>query len=243
MSDAPPAASANLLSSHHDQLWSPRDPASTQTDQFRRHINARHSLDLQTYEDLWAWSISHTGTFWSEVWDWEGVIGEKGPGPYVDEKATPRDNPRWFEGASLNWAENQLRHAREHPDDIAIVQIFEACPGWEPGKRVVSQKELYALVGKAQRAMKREGVVQGDTVAFWGGNCLVSASALRCLILLTMGCIGRVVVKSLTPSFRKPSSLSLQLPRSEQSSPLPQPTLGSTASSSVCSRSVPNYSS
>jgi acetoacetyl-CoA synthetase len=191
MPDAPLAASSNLLSSHHDQLWSPRDPASSQTDQFRRHINARHSLDLRTYEDLWAWSVSHTGTFWSEVWDWD-----KGPGQYVDYKATPRDNPRWFEGASLNWAENQLRHARGHLDDIAIVQISEACPGWEPGKKVVSQKELYALVGKAQRAMKREGVVQGDTVAFWGGNCLVSASAFRCLIPHphTVECVGCVAV-------------------------------------------------
>jgi acetoacetyl-CoA synthetase len=27
----------------------------------------------------------------------------------VDEGATPSDNPAWFPGAKLNWAQNQLR--------------------------------------------------------------------------------------------------------------------------------------
>jgi acetoacetyl-CoA synthetase len=169
-----PAASKSLQRTESHLLWTPSSPSTTQTSLFRESINTKYSLNLSTYSDLWEWSISHRAEFWSELWDWENVIGTKGPAPYVDEEATPEGNPWWFEGAEVNWAENQLRHHKSNPGDVAVIQISERCEGYEPGKRVVSWRELYGLVGRAQRAMKREGVVKGDTVAFWGGNCLVS---------------------------------------------------------------------
>ncbi|ORY35379.1 hypothetical protein BCR39DRAFT_555534 [Naematelia encephala] len=160
-------------------LWEPSDPSSTQTERFRRYINGTHQLDLKTYEDLWRWSISRRGDFWSEVWDWHSVIGDKGgSGPYVDESARPADNPRWFDGSSLNWAENQLRHHLDHPNDIAIIQTSEPCPGYDPSPRKVTQKELYELVGQVQRGMKAAGVTRGDRIAFWGGTCLEAVTVL-----------------------------------------------------------------
>lgn len=92
---------------------------------------------------------------------------------YVDKKATPRDNPAWFPNAKLNWAENQLRNVATHPDDIAIIDTVEPCPGYAPGPRRVTQKELYNLVAKAQAAMKAAGLKQGHRVAYWGGNRIV----------------------------------------------------------------------
>lgn len=41
----------------------------------------------------------------------------------VDESAKPADNPAWFEDAQLNWAENQLRHAKTRPEAIALIQL------------------------------------------------------------------------------------------------------------------------
>lgn len=92
---------------------------------------------------------------------------------YVDPKATPRDNPAWFPNAKLNWAENQLRNAATHPDDIAIIDTIEPCPGYAPGPRRVTQKELYNMVAKTQTAMKAAGLKAGHRVAYWGGNRLV----------------------------------------------------------------------
>lgn len=105
------------------------------------------------------------------------MIGEKGS-KTVDEKATPGDNPEWFSEASLNWAENQLRYAEDpsRKDQVAIIQGQEGAPGvdFNPERKQISWVELKKSVGKLQRSMKAMGVKKGDTVAFWGGNCMVS---------------------------------------------------------------------
>jgi acetoacetyl-CoA synthetase len=159
-------------------LWTPTDPSSSQTERFRERVNEKHNLSLETYEQLWEWSCSNRGSFWSEVWDYEQVIGIKGSGPYVDEPARPSQNPSWFPDASLNWAENQLRHHKAHPDDIALIQISESCSGWTPTQRKVNQRELYTLVGKVQRSMRDSGLEKGDRVAYWGGNTLEAVVVL-----------------------------------------------------------------
>ena len=40
----------------------------------------------------------------------------------VDGNAAPSDNPAWFPGAKLNWAENQLRC---RSNKVAMVQASE----------------------------------------------------------------------------------------------------------------------
>lgn len=170
-----------------DLLWTPSDPSSSQTAQFREKVNADHSLNLSSYEDLWRWSCAHLSDFWSDVWDYENVIGSRGSGAVVDETASPSANPVWFPDASLNWAENQLRHHSTHPDDIALIQTSEPCPNNTPSPMRITQSELYHLVGRTQRAMEASGVVKGDRVAFWGGNCAESV-----IILLATSSLGAI---------------------------------------------------
>jgi acetoacetyl-CoA synthetase len=159
-------------------LWTPKNASTSQTTLFRKRINEKYNLSLTSYEQLWEWSCSNRGSFWSEVWDFENVIGTKGQEPYVNESARPSSNPTWFSDASLNWAENQLRHHLTHPDDIALIQISEPCPGWTPPTKRVTQRELYTLVGQLQRSMKASGLKKGDRVAYWGGNTLEAVVVL-----------------------------------------------------------------
>ena len=168
-------------------LWTPSQPDSTQTARFREAVNNKYGLALKTYEDLHTWSIDHRADFWDSVWDFEEVIGTKGSGRVVDESARPRDNPVWFEGAELNWAENQLRHAKTHPDDIAIIQTSEPCEVYSPAPKRVTQRELVQLVGAAQRAMEGAGLGKGDRVAWYGGNCLEAV-----VVLLAAASLGAV---------------------------------------------------
>ncbi|KAK8854913.1 acetoacetate-CoA ligase [Kwoniella newhampshirensis] len=174
-----------------DLLWTPSDPASSQTDLFRQHINSTLRLSLHSYQDLWEWSCSHRSDFWSSLWDWEHVIGTKGQSsttiPIVDESATPADNPVWFPEADLNWAENQLRHHTSRPDDIAVIQTSEPCGGWSPPVRRITQAQLYILVGRVQRSLRKAGVGKGDRVAFWGGNCSEAV-----VVLLATSSIGAI---------------------------------------------------
>lgn len=168
-------------------LWTPKNPGSSQSTLFRNLINKKYKLSLRTYEDLWNWSIAHRSSFWSEVWDYHGILGSKGSPPYVDESLSPSSNPSWFEGASLNWAENQLRYAETCPDEIAVIQTSEPCSVHSPDPRKVSWRELRTLVGGVQRAMRSGGVGKGDRVGWYGGNCLEAV-----VVLLATASLGGV---------------------------------------------------
>jgi acetoacetyl-CoA synthetase len=171
----------------NDLLWAPPDPSTLQSTLFRKHVNSRYSLSLESYEDLWRWSCDQRGSFWSGVWEWENIIGQRGRLPVVDETATPSDNPPWFPDTTLNWAENQLRHGLTHPHDIAIIQTSEGCSGWTPPTLKITQSELRNKVGQVQRFLKQAGVEKGDRIAFWGGNC-----AEAVIVLLATSSLGGI---------------------------------------------------
>ena len=112
-------------------LFVPDDPWNTsRLFRFLREVNDRHGLELESYEDLYQWSISHTDLFWSHVWDHTQIIGDKG-GTVVDTKAKPAENPSWFSDSSFNFAENLL--SNRSPHTTAIIQVctlqFDACLG------------------------------------------------------------------------------------------------------------------
>jgi acetoacetyl-CoA synthetase len=178
---------ASPVKSDEAPIWIPSDPSTSQTTKFRERINEKHNLHLETYEQLWEWSCSNRGMFWSEVWEFEGVVGQKGGEPFVDESARPSQNPTWFPDASLNWAENQLRHSKTHPRDVALIQISESCPGWTPSVHRLEQEDLYRLVGKVQRSMKQSGLEKGDRVAYWGGNTMEAV-----IVLLATSSLGGI---------------------------------------------------
>ena len=101
-------------------LFSP-DGAHNTTRLFRflREVNDKHGLTLETYQDLYQWSISHIDLFWSHVWDHTEIIGNKGE-HVVDTKATPANNPTWFSDSTLNYTENLL--SNRSSDTTAIIQ-------------------------------------------------------------------------------------------------------------------------
>lgn len=104
-------------------LYTPRDVEKTRTHSFKRRVNAKYNLSLDTYSDLLQWSTIASDAFWSEVWDEADVIGHKGT-HVVDTSALPPDNPIWFAEAKLNWAENLLRC--RSPEKTALIEA-SAC--------------------------------------------------------------------------------------------------------------------
>ena len=59
------------------ELWRHADPESTQMHKFKSIVNFKYGLDLNHYEDLHKWSVDNIANFWSEVWDFVGIQGEK----------------------------------------------------------------------------------------------------------------------------------------------------------------------
>jgi acetoacetyl-CoA synthetase len=89
-------------------LWrpTPERVANSQLVAFQAEVNRRHRLNLNGYRDLHAWSRAQTADFWDCVWDFCGVVGEKG-----DRRLTQADSmpgARFFPDAKLNFAENLL---------------------------------------------------------------------------------------------------------------------------------------
>ncbi|MBP9049945.1 MAG: acetoacetate--CoA ligase [Alphaproteobacteria bacterium] len=114
----------------------------------------------ENYEEIWQWSVSEIGEFWSKVWDYCGVIGEKGEVSL--ENANKMVGANFFPEARLNWAENLLRR---RDDGVALIFLDEA-----ERERQLSFRELAHQVSLMQQALKQAGVVAGDRVAGYMPN-------------------------------------------------------------------------
>ncbi|MHB1360504.1 MAG: acetoacetate--CoA ligase [Rhodocyclaceae bacterium] len=112
------------------------------------------------YSSLHRWSIEHPEAFWSLLWDFAAVRGEKGKRILVYGDRMP--GAQWFPEARLNYAQNLLRRRDE---DTALV--FR---GEEKVLRRMTYGELYLRVARLARAMRSEGVVAGDVVAAYMPN-------------------------------------------------------------------------
>ncbi len=138
-------------------LWVP-DPArvaASAMSRFRLAANERFGLKLATYQDLHAWSVASPAEFWELVWDFCGVIGDKGQRRLIDGGRMP--GARFFPDAKLNFAENLLRRHGE-----ATALVFR---GEDKAERQMSFAELEALVSRLQQALTAAGVGSGDRVA------------------------------------------------------------------------------
>ena len=107
------------------------------------------------YDDLWQWSVDQPEAFWSKLWDFCGVVGEKGNEILVDRNKMP--GARWFPESRLNYAENLLKN-RE--DGEALVFWGE-----DKVKRRISRAELHAEVARFQQFLIAAGIGEGDRVA------------------------------------------------------------------------------
>jgi acetoacetyl-CoA synthetase len=138
-------------------LWRPAAErvAASQVMAFVAQANARHGLRLQNYRDLHAWSVAQPAEFWDLVWDFCGVIGEKGERRLVHAGRMP--GAQFFPDARINFAENLL-HAPGSGDAL----IFR---GEDKAACRLSWVELTALVSRLQQALRGAGVAPGDRVA------------------------------------------------------------------------------
>lgn len=137
-------------------LWtpSPERAAASQVMAFMAEVNRRHGSVLKTYRELHAWSVKHPGAFWNEVWDFCGVVGEKGA-RLMDGDAMP--GAKFFPDAKINFAENLLAHPGK--GDALVFR------GEDKVNKRISWDELNALVSRLQQALQAAGVGQGDRVA------------------------------------------------------------------------------
>ncbi len=143
-------------------IWqpSPERIAGSRLRAFMTGMEARWGASFPDYAALHRWSVERPEQFWPSVWEFCGVIGERGERVLEHPERMP--GARWFPQARLNFAENLLRRR-----DEADALVFR---GEDRFARRVSRAELYAQVARLASAMRGSGVGPGDRVAAWLPN-------------------------------------------------------------------------
>ncbi|HJV25723.1 MAG TPA: acetoacetate--CoA ligase [Aromatoleum sp.] len=143
-------------------LWapSPEQIASTGMAAFTARARKISGLPLADYAALHDWSVQHSTDFWREIWDFGGVIGERGTRDLIDGDRMP--GASWFPDARLNFAQNLLRQSS---NEQALVFWGE-----DKVKRAMTRAELRAEVARFAAALRSAGVEQGDRVAAYMPN-------------------------------------------------------------------------
>ncbi|ESR23696.1 acetoacetate--CoA ligase [Lutibaculum baratangense] len=138
-------------------LWTPPVGLASQAaiSRFMDLVSAHAGEDIGDYRALHGYSVANPADFWSLLWDFCEVKGEKGQAILAHPERMP--GASFFPEASLNYAENMLRRTGAHE---AIV--FR---GEDKAERRMSWDDLSALVSRLQQSYRAHGVEPGDRVA------------------------------------------------------------------------------
>lgn len=141
-----------------DPLWTPDEDFIKTT--AIADFAGRIGLPGNDYHSLWKWSVDHSADFWSRLWDFCNVTGDKGDRLLLDPGKMP--GARFFPDASLNYAENCLKRR----DDADAVVFW----GEDKVKTRLSWKQLYDAVSRFRQFLLSQGVTEGDRVAGFVSN-------------------------------------------------------------------------
>jgi acetoacetyl-CoA synthetase len=137
--DAQPLRPASSGDGSGELLWMHTNPSSTQMWDFMQYVNTKYQQDFKTYAALHRWSIECPVNSWGAIWEFCGVRHSQAYDKVIDPAAATRmwPWPSWFEGATLNFAENLLYPTREvQESSIAVIAATET------GRESVTWAEL-----------------------------------------------------------------------------------------------------
>ncbi|KAF5239053.1 hypothetical protein FANTH_10100 [Fusarium anthophilum] len=157
-------------------------------DRFRRHVNAKNTLNLETYHDLHAWSTdsSTLDDFWTDALEFLGIKSPLPSGSAICYKPDKLFPPvQFFPNVRLNLAEFLLRRAsiKDVANETAVIAVREA----QPTPQRVTWGDLRERVRHVYDAMLNCGVQEGDQVAAVICNS-IDAMAI-CLATLALGAV------------------------------------------------------
>ena len=146
----------------NNPLWKPDLDKidSTLMMQFMHLANDRYSSSFNSYDELWQWSIDNPEEFWSLVWDFCEVIGDKGEHVLVNQAAML--DAQWFPDARLNFAQNLLRRR----DDKEAIVFW----GEDRVRKTLTYNQLWLAVAQFSAALRAQGIKQGDVIAAYMPN-------------------------------------------------------------------------
>jgi len=152
-------------------LWEPTEERKKQANmtRFISFVNNKYGLEINSYKQLYNWSIYNLPDFWASMWEFGEIKASRGYDMVVDD-STKLPGAKWFTGAKLNFAENLLRY---RDDQTAFIfkgenQVFAR----------MTYAELYDSVARLAKSLRGIGVAPGERVSGYMPNLMETAIAM-----------------------------------------------------------------
>jgi len=141
----------------HSIMWQPTEEQinNSQMMDYMQLVNQKFGLSLKKYSQLYDWSIIKAEDFWGLFWEYSKIIHHS-PYTKVVDNLTKMPGAKWFEGTTLNFAENLLRYR-----DNKIAIRFH---GEDDEQSSLTYKELHDQVSRLAHSMREMGIVKNDRV-------------------------------------------------------------------------------
>ena len=150
---------SDLFSASTKPIWTNPNAEDTNISKYRRHVEKKFNIKLKDSKELHEWSVTHPQEFWIDVYGYTGIQPPLPANQKIayDERLKMSQNPVFFEGHRLNYAENALAGNPE-PNSIALIGLREGEDlNGDAGERV-TRAQLRERVRVVASALRRSGV-------------------------------------------------------------------------------------
>ncbi|MHA2304283.1 MAG: acetyl-coenzyme A synthetase N-terminal domain-containing protein [Candidatus Hodarchaeales archaeon] len=174
-------------------LWNPSDSYIKQSNltQFICKVNDKYNLQIESYQQLYDWSINKIEDFWGTMWEFGEIVSSQ-KFDRVCDYPTDFFQVNWFPGTRLNFAENLLKHNNEQ-----LAYVFR---GETEKTSRITYSELKKQVAKLAISLRQMGVSSGDCIASYIPNLItyliLLKQELQCLQPLVLGPSGHHVAQN-----------------------------------------------
>ena len=161
-------------------LWEPSEDFKSKTVivRYMKWLEKHKQLKFDDYESLRLWSVNHIEDFYESIWEFFNIHSTTPYKQVLDSHKMP--GAKWFEGATLNYAEHVFRS--KNSENPAIISESETRPLTE-----LSWFELEQQVAKMAAYLRASGVKKGDRVVAYMPN--IPETAVAFLAASSMGAV------------------------------------------------------
>ena len=166
-----------------DPLWIPSagQVANSNLTLYADWLTENLGTSFESPDDLYQWSVENIESFWKSIWHHAEIIHSVTYRAVLSNPTMP--GAKWFEGARLNFAENQLKY---RDDQTAVFFRNERGVNGE-----ITYGQLYDKVAACAHGLKALGVKANDRVAAFlpnGPEALIGMLATTSLGAIWSSC-------------------------------------------------------